>query len=75
LDAPGRHTFTSIMSEAGASIELIADFLGHKDTATTWKVYRHQLRPVIAQGAELLDEAIKNRRPDLKGPTGANLAP
>jgi integrase len=58
-----RHTFTSIMSEAGASIELIADLLGHKDTATTWKVYRHQLRPVITQGAELLDEAIRNHRP------------
>ncbi|MFC3490971.1 site-specific integrase [Glycomyces rhizosphaerae] len=70
-----RHTFTSIMSDAGASIELIADLLGHKDTATTWKVYRHQLRPVITKGAELLDEAIRNHRPDLKGPTGANLAP
>lgn len=63
-----RHTFTSIMSDAGASIELIADLLGHKDTATTWKVYRHQLRPVITQGAELMDEAIRNHRPDQKGP-------
>jgi len=45
-----RHAFTSIMSDAGARIELIADLLGHKDVATTWKVYRHQLRPVNTKG-------------------------
>ncbi|MCC3764455.1 hypothetical protein K3N28_15430 [Glycomyces sp. TRM65418] len=56
------------MSDNGARIELIADLLGHKDIATTWKVYRHQLRPVITKGAELLDEAFRNQHPDLKGP-------
>jgi integrase len=53
-----RHTFVSIMSERGASVELIADLVGHKDLATTWTVYRHQLRPVITEGADLMNQAL-----------------
>jgi integrase len=52
-----RHTFVSIMSDRGARVELIADLVGHKDLATTWIVYRHQLRPVITEGADLMDSA------------------
>ncbi|MCH7233105.1 tyrosine-type recombinase/integrase [Glycomyces sp. L485] len=62
-----RHTFVSIMSDRGAPIELIADLVGHKDTTTTWTVYRHQLKPVITKGAELIDEALSGWPPDLKG--------
>jgi integrase len=50
-----RHTFVSWMSDQGASDELIADLVGHKKTSTTRTVYRHQLRPVITKGTELLD--------------------
>jgi integrase len=52
-----RHTFVSIMSDRGAKIELVADLVGHKDLAATWIVYRHQLRPVITRGADLMDAA------------------
>ena len=70
-----RHTFVSIMSDRGATIELIADLVGHKDTATTWKVYRHQLRPVITKGAELLDEAIEGQTSRPKGTNSEPMAP
>jgi hypothetical protein len=60
-------TFVSIMSDRGATIELIADLVGHKDTATTWIVYRHQLRPVILKGAKLMNAAAEGRLRDLKG--------
>lgn len=53
-----RHTFVSWMSDQGASEELIADLVGHRKTSTTRTIYRHQLRPVITTGAELLDEAF-----------------
>ncbi|HEX2143792.1 MAG TPA: tyrosine-type recombinase/integrase, partial [Glycomyces sp.] len=50
-----RHSFVSLMSDSGASEELIADLVGHANTTTTRTVYRHQLRPVITKGAEILD--------------------
>jgi integrase len=46
-----RHSFVSILSDNGVRIEEIADLVGHKSTVVTEKVYRHQLRPVIASGA------------------------
>lgn len=55
-----RHSFVSLMSDSGASDELIADLVGHSDTSTTRTVYRHQLRPVITKGAEILDGAFGN---------------
>jgi integrase len=56
-----RHTFVSVMSDRGARVELIADLVGHKDLATTWIVYRHQLRPVITKGADLMDSALQDQ--------------
>ena len=53
-----RHTFVSWMSDQGVRDDLIADLVGHKKTSTTRTVYRHQLRPVITKGAEILDEAF-----------------
>lgn len=49
-----RHTFVSLMSDHGASDELIADLVGHRLTNTTRTVYRHQLRPVITKGADII---------------------
>lgn len=46
-----RHSFVSIMSDNGVTIEQIADLVGHKTTIVTQKVYRHQLKPVISTGA------------------------
>jgi len=57
-----RHTFVSILSDAGVRDELIANLVGHKRTSTTRTVYRHQLRPVITTGAETLDDLFDSGR-------------
>ncbi|QKG27289.1 site-specific integrase [Actinomadura verrucosospora] len=50
-----RHSFVSIMSDSGLPIEAIADLCGHSSPAVTGEVYRHQLRPVVTKGAEVVD--------------------
>jgi integrase len=51
-----RTTFVSLLSHRGVSIEEIARLAGHAFTRTTEVVYRRELRPVIATGAEVMDE-------------------
>ena len=53
-----RHTFVSMMSENGVPVEEIARLAGHDRTTTTEVVYRHELRPVIAAGAEIMDRVL-----------------
>jgi hypothetical protein len=62
--------FVSIMSERGASVELIADLVGHKDLATSWTVYRHQLRPVITEGADMMNQALREHGTGPQGTSG-----
>jgi integrase len=50
-----RHSFVSVLSDSGVSLEDIADLCGHSGTTVTEKVYRHQLRPVLLTGAEAMD--------------------
>jgi hypothetical protein len=50
-----RHSFVSIMSDNGVTIEQIADLVGHRTTIVTQKVYRHQLKPVISMGATAMN--------------------
>ena len=56
-----RHSFVSIMSDNGVTIEQIADLVGHRTTIVTQKVYRHQLKPVISTGATAMN-TIFNRK-------------
>jgi integrase len=51
-----RHSFVSLLSDSGMSIEDIADLCGHSGTTVTESVYRHQLRPVLLSGAVAMDE-------------------
>jgi Phage integrase family len=51
-----RHSFVSLSSDHGVPLEKIAPVVGHSSTATTDAVYRKQLRPVITEGAETMDE-------------------
>jgi integrase len=51
-----RHSFVSLMSDSGVRIEDIADLYGHARTRATEAVYRHQLRPVILNGAVAMDQ-------------------
>src|SRR5262249_54729802 len=50
-----RHSFVSLLSDAGVPIEQISRLVGHSGTTTTETVYRKQIRPVIAEGAEVMD--------------------
>ena len=51
-----RHTFVSVLSASGVPVENIALLVGHDRTATTESVYRHEIRPALTQGAEVMDE-------------------
>jgi integrase len=51
-----RHSFVSVMSNAGVPLEEIARLVGHSGTSVTEAVYRHELRPVLQTGAVVLDQ-------------------
>jgi hypothetical protein len=50
------------MSADGVPIEEIARLAGHNQTATTELVYRHELRPVITMGAEVMDRILSSKK-------------
>ena len=50
-----RHSFVSLLSDAGVPIEHISLLVGHSGTTTTETIYRKQIRPVIVQGADAMD--------------------
>jgi integrase len=50
-----RHSFVSLMSDAGVPVEHIARLVGHSGTTTTETVYRKQIRPVLVEGADAMD--------------------
>jgi integrase len=50
-----RHSFVSLLSDGGLSVEKIALLIGHSGTAVTEKVYRHQIRPVIRDESRTID--------------------
>jgi integrase len=51
-----RHTFVSLLSDNGMAIEEISRLAGHSSSNVTETVYRHELRPVITTGAEVMDK-------------------
>ena len=57
-----RHSFVSIMSDNGVTIEQIADLVGHRTTIVTQKVYRHQLKPEISTGASTMNTIFGNKK-------------
>ncbi|MFJ4713161.1 tyrosine recombinase XerC [Streptomyces sp. NPDC088785] len=59
-----RHSFVSLLSDHGIPLERIAQLVGHSSQATTEAVYRKQLRPVITEGAEVMDEIFARQDED-----------
>jgi integrase len=51
-----RHTFVSVLSDAGVDIELIADAAGHINSNVTRTVYRHQIADTVARAAAAMDQ-------------------
>lgn len=50
-----RHSFVSLLSDAGVPIEQISRLVGHSGTMTTETIYRKQIRPVLVRGADAMD--------------------
>ena len=50
-----RHSFVSVLADAGIPVEQMAQPVGHSGTMVTELVYRHQLQPVIQTGATIMD--------------------
>jgi integrase len=50
-----RHSFVSLLSDAGVPIEDVSRLVGHSSISVTELVYRHQIRPVIQRGATIMD--------------------
>ncbi|WBQ03234.1 tyrosine-type recombinase/integrase [Kribbella sp. CA-293567] len=57
-----RHSFVSLLSSSGVPIEDISRLVGHASTNVTEKVYRHELRPVLTEGAMKMDEIFPGQR-------------
>jgi integrase len=53
-----RHSFVSIASDHGVSIEDIADAAGHVNSNVTRAVYRHQISDTVTRAPAALDEAL-----------------
>ncbi len=63
-----RHSFVSLLSDDGVPVERIARLIGHTSGSTvTETVYRKQLRPVIDEGATVMDRIFGDR--DHRSPT------
>lgn len=58
-----RHSFVSLLSSNGIPLEDIADLCGHAGTRVTEAVYRHQLRPVLLNGAVAMDRIFADQEP------------
>ena len=54
-----RHSFVSVLSDAGVPVEEISRLVGHSGTTVTEFVYRHQLKPVIQTGANSDGPAVR----------------
>jgi site-specific recombinase XerD len=57
-----RRTFVSVLSANDVPVESIALLAGHDRTATTGSVYRHEIRPALTQGAEVMDKIFSQQR-------------
>ncbi|MFB7761485.1 tyrosine-type recombinase/integrase [Streptomyces xiamenensis] len=54
-----RHSFVSLLSDKGVPLEKISQLVGHSGTSVTEEVYRHQIRPVIQDGATVMDDLFR----------------
>jgi len=76
-----RHSFVSLLSSAGVSIEDISHLVGHASTRVTEVVYRKELRPVLTRSAGAMDQLFSSpaagevgKQLGKQGPYGPNPA-
>jgi integrase len=53
-----RHTFVSLCAH-DVNLEDIARLVGHSGTAVSERIYGHEIRPSLTQGAEILDQLFQ----------------
>ena len=58
-----RHSFVSLLSSTGMSIEDISHLVGHASSRVTELVYRKELRPVLTRGASAMDALFPHEKP------------
>jgi integrase len=58
-----RHSFVSLLSSTGMSIEDISHLVGHASSRVTELVYRKELRPVLTRGASAMDALFPHKQP------------
>lgn len=56
-----RHSAVSLLLDAGAPIEEVADLLGD-DPQTLYRHYRHRIRPVVTVAADRIEHALNGKR-------------
>src|SRR6187200_1959259 len=57
-----RHSFVSLLSSTGMSIEDISHLVGHASSRVTELVYRKVLRPVLTRGARAMDALFPHEK-------------
>jgi len=55
-----RHTYTSLMAEAGVELPAIQRLLGHQDDTMTKRVYLHVTEPKKREAVDKLDDLMKD---------------
>jgi integrase len=50
-----RHSWVSLLSDAGVDIEAIGDAAGHSSSTVTREVYRHRIAPELSAAAVAMD--------------------
>jgi hypothetical protein len=67
-----RHSFVSLLSEAGVPLEDLSRLVGHSSTVVTETVYRKELRPVLTRGAEAMDIVFRTEPVDRQSVTAVH---
>jgi site-specific recombinase XerD len=57
------HSFVSLLSSTGMSIEDISHLVGHASIRVTELVYRKELRPVLTRGASAMRALFPHQQP------------
>jgi site-specific recombinase XerD len=66
-----RHSFVSLLSEQGVSVEEIGRLIGHKGgSRVTEVIYRRELRPVLQTGAQVMDQLFTGTELDQEHDNG-----
>ncbi|MNI90207.1 Tyrosine recombinase XerD [compost metagenome] len=55
-----RHTFTSLMAEAGASLEQVMEMLGHAGDEMTKRVYLHTTKAKKKDAVKKFSDLLQN---------------